>query len=236
MASRSSSNSIGTRGGASALKPRILEAAWEQIARDGAAGLSLRAIARSLKVTAPAIYNHFPDRDALVTAMIIDAYTEFSASQAEVAALVPEEDATGRLMATGLAYRSWALEHPERYELIFGSPIPGYVEPADQVQPVAARALGPMLQALDALRKQDRFRLAQPVPMPKEQLTRYQRWLGRTEPMDALVFGAATLIWARLHGLVSLEIRGALPPGDGLYMHELQAIAMEYTQEPARRR
>ena len=65
------------------LQEAIKETAWKQIAEFGAPALSLRAIARELKITAPAIYNYFPDRDALVTALIIDAYTSFGDSQIE---------------------------------------------------------------------------------------------------------------------------------------------------------
>ena len=59
------------------MQAAIVETAWRQIAESGAASLSLRAIARELGITAPAIYNYYPDRDALVTALIIDAYTSF---------------------------------------------------------------------------------------------------------------------------------------------------------------
>lgn len=51
------------------MQAAILETAWRQIAESGAASLSLRAIARELGITAPAIYNYYPDRDALVTAL-----------------------------------------------------------------------------------------------------------------------------------------------------------------------
>ena len=63
------------------LQEAIMETAWRQIAEFGAPALSLRAIARQLKISAPAIYNYFPDRDALVTALIIDAYISFGDSQ-----------------------------------------------------------------------------------------------------------------------------------------------------------
>ena len=65
------------------LQEAIKETAWKQIAEFGAPALSLRAIARELKITAPAIYNYFPDRDALVTALIIDAFTSFGDWQLE---------------------------------------------------------------------------------------------------------------------------------------------------------
>src|SRR6266511_3916590 len=81
------------------LQEAIKETAWKQIAEFGAPALSLRAIARELKITAPAIYNYFPDRDALVTALIIDAFTSFGDSQLEARDSVPEEDQVGRFRA-----------------------------------------------------------------------------------------------------------------------------------------
>src|SRR5678815_2267810 len=95
------------------LPEAIKEAAWKQISEYGSAALSLRAIARELKITAPAIYNYFPDRDALVTALIIDAYTSFGDSQLEARDAVPASDVSGRMKAIGLAYRAWAHTHPQ---------------------------------------------------------------------------------------------------------------------------
>ncbi|MBN8655204.1 MAG: TetR/AcrR family transcriptional regulator, partial [Anaerolineae bacterium] len=123
------------------LQEAIKETAWKQIAETGAAALSLRAIARELKITAPAIYNYFPDRDALVTALIIDAYTSFGDYQIIARDAQAEHDLAGQLQAIGLAYRQWALEYPQRYQLIFGTPIPGYQAPMMEVLPSAARSL-----------------------------------------------------------------------------------------------
>src|SRR5512138_1152405 len=117
------------------LPEAIKETAWKQIAEFGAPALSLRAIARELKISAPAIYNYFPDRDALVTALIIDAYTSFGDWQLEARDAVPEKDMKGRLHAIGMAYRNWALTYPQRYQLIFGTPIPGYEAPLMEVLP-----------------------------------------------------------------------------------------------------
>src|SRR5215212_4653117 len=87
------------------LQEAIKEAAWKQIADYGASALSLRAIARDLHITAPAIYNYFPDRDALVTALIIDAYTSFGDWQLEARDSAATDDPREKLSAIGLAYR-----------------------------------------------------------------------------------------------------------------------------------
>src|SRR4029453_18360123 len=90
------------------LQEAIKETAWKQITEFGAPALSLRAIARELKITAPAIYNYFPDRDALVTALIIDAFTSFGDSQLAARDSVSNHETRRKLEAIGLAYRNWA--------------------------------------------------------------------------------------------------------------------------------
>ncbi|MCX6413580.1 MAG: helix-turn-helix domain containing protein, partial [Actinobacteria bacterium] len=63
----------------------ILSTARRHLARDGAAALSLRAIARDLGMVSSAVYRYVPNRDALLTMLIIDAY-ETIGSTAERAA------------------------------------------------------------------------------------------------------------------------------------------------------
>src|SRR5262245_53412119 len=134
------------------LQNAIKETAWKQIAEFGAPALSLRAIARELKITAPAIYNYFPDRDALVTALIIDAYTSFGDWQIEARDAVPASDQTGRLKAIGIAYRNWAHTHPQRYQLIFGTPIPGYEGSTEKIFPSSARSISALFSVVEDIR------------------------------------------------------------------------------------
>jgi AcrR family transcriptional regulator len=127
------------------LESAIKESAWQQIGKKGAASLSLRGIARSLDITAPAIYNYFPNRDALVTALIVDAFRSFGDAQINAIASLPDEEHALRLRTLGLAYRQWAVDHPQRYQLIFGTPIPGYHAPVEITGPVAARGLAALV-------------------------------------------------------------------------------------------
>ena len=113
------------------LQEAIKETAWKQIAEFGAPALSLRAIARELKITAPAIYNYFPRRDDLVTALIVDAYTSLGDSQKSALETMSKKDSATRFSALGIAYRDWAVTYPQRYQLIFGTPIPNYDAPED---------------------------------------------------------------------------------------------------------
>src|SRR5687767_7192074 len=142
------------------LQEAIKETAWKQIAEAGAPALSLRAIARELKITAPAIYNYFPDRDALVTALIIDAYTSFGDWQLEARDSIPSSDMGGRLKAIGLAYRQWAHTYPQRYQLIFGTPIPGYEAPREKTFPSSARSISALFSVVEEIRAAGRLSAA----------------------------------------------------------------------------
>src|SRR5215211_5109593 len=134
------------------LQEGIKATAWKQIAEYGAAALSLRAIARELKISAPAIYNYFPDRDALVTALIIDAFTSFGDSQLAARDSIASHKTHQKLEAIGLAYRNWAHRYPQRYQLICGTPIPGYQAPVEKVFPASARSISALFSVVEELR------------------------------------------------------------------------------------
>src|ERR1700685_3961407 len=91
----------------------ILAVAGAHVARDGAAAISLRSIARDLGMAPSAIYRYFDGRDALLSALILSAYGAL-ADEAERAADEAERgtDQEGRWLAVPRAMRLWALEHP----------------------------------------------------------------------------------------------------------------------------
>src|SRR5215813_12973966 len=110
--------SDGQPGRASSLRARvrveiteeIKETARRHVASEGAANLSLRAVARELGMVSSAVYRYFPSRDDLLTALIIDCYNELG----EVAeqAVAGKEDRLEAWLAYGHAIRDWALGHP----------------------------------------------------------------------------------------------------------------------------
>lgn len=216
------------------LQEAIKETAWKQIAEAGTATLSLRSIARELNITAPAIYNYFADRDALVTALIIDAYTSFGDSQIAARDAISAEKMEERIYAVGIAYRQWARTYPQRYQLIFGTPIPGYVGPLMEILPSAARSLGALVCVIEDLRianklKADRYPSVQPGH--EEEFGVWKSFAGN---YDILSLAVSMLIWSRVHGLVSLEIANNMPPfgvnGDALYMYELEATVNQFVK------
>jgi len=221
------------------LQDAIKETAWNQIAEFGAAALSLRAIARELKITAPAIYNYFPDRDALVTALIIDAYASFGDYQLAARDSFPREQMRARFDAIGIAYRQWAIEFPQRYQLIFGTPIPGYDAPKMEVMPTGARSLSALVSVVDDLRVANLLNVRVenfPTVQPEFQ-QHFEAWKTYAGNYDIFSLSLSMLIWSRVHGLVSLELAGNIPPhgvnGEALYRFELDLIEKQFIVQHA---
>lgn len=210
------------------LQNGIKETAWKQIAEYGAPALGLRAIARELNITAPSIYNYFPSRDDLVTALIVDAYNSLGASQKTAVENLVADDLSGRLFELGMAYRAWAVTYPQRYQLIFGTPIPRYHAPVEITQPAAARALVPLIQAIQALSSAGRLHTERLAPLTPKLEAMLKAWQEFESGIDLEVLYMAYIIWSRVHGLVMLEIGNQLPaflnnPAE-LFRREIQNI------------
>src|SRR5712691_13556716 len=97
------------------LTREITEIARSQVATEGAAGLSLRAVARELGMVSSAIYRYFPSRDDLLTALIIDGYNAVGEAAETAAGSCPPDDYPGRWLAICRAIRAWALAHSSEY-------------------------------------------------------------------------------------------------------------------------
>lgn len=124
-----------------ALTGEIKAAARAELAEHGAAGLSVRAVTRALGMASSAVYRYFPSRDALLTALIIDAYDDIADAAQAAHDAVPAHDVRARWRAVFAAARAWALAHPHEYALIYGSPVPGYQAPQDTIGPATRIAL-----------------------------------------------------------------------------------------------
>lgn len=215
------------------IQEAIKDAAWKQIAESGAVSLSLRGIARVLKISAPAIYNYFIDRDALISALMYDAYVSFGEYQrAAMAQYSDSGQLLERLFAIGVAYREWALKYPNRYRLIFGSLVPGYRSSEDGLLPVMKLGISALMECVGELHAAGMLRSPDTLTGIPE-LTGFPGCLDAfTGSADALVTGISMLIWSRVHGMVSLELEGKLPPYEGysalLFQLELEMIMRQF--------
>lgn len=126
----------------------LLAVARERLAADGPSGLSLRAVARELGVSSSAVYRYVDSRDALLTALVIEAYDAVGevCEQAMTASFASGASPARTWLAVGHAFRAWALENRSSFELVYGTPIPGYAAPQDTV--AAASRLWGVIEAI----------------------------------------------------------------------------------------
>ena len=120
----------------------VLAAARQELAAVGGVGLSMRAVAREAGLVSSAVYRYFPTREALLTTMILEGYADLAAALAQV----PDGPRPVRWRGLALALRGWALTHPHDFQLVYGTPVPGYQAPPETV-PAAAAVAEPFLAA-----------------------------------------------------------------------------------------
>lgn len=186
----------------------ILDTARLHLARDGAAALSLRAVARDLGMVSSAVYRYVPNRDALLTMLIVDAYDSLGEAVERAEGGVARADRIGRFLATCHAVRTWALAHPQEYALIYGSPVPGYAAPEDTIAP-ASRVPVVLVTILVDLWAEGSPPEPRDVPASVAAcIAPIQSFVDGRLPDDLMLRGMAA--WSGLFGAVSFELYGHL--------------------------
>ncbi|MGN9758732.1 TetR/AcrR family transcriptional regulator [Streptomyces sp. SD31] len=189
----------------------IKDEARRQLAAEGAAKLSLRAVARELGMVSSALYRYFPSRDDLLTALIIDAYDSLGERAETARDKAAPAGPVRRWTAVAEAVRDWALRHPHEYALIYGSPVPGYTAPDTTVPPASRVGLVFIGILRDAHHDSDSGTgsgLCEP-PLPAELRPEAERMAADLAP-DLPPANVAALVasWAELFGLVGFELFG----------------------------
>ncbi len=210
----------------------IKDSAWKQIAEFGASSLNLRAIARDLGIAAPSIYNYFPNRDNLVTMLIVDAYNSLAETQETTLEVNASASLSIKLFSLGIAYRDWVMTFPQRYQLIFGTPIPNYNAPDDVTVPAATRALVPLINVIQDLQREKKLRTEQLARMSTKLEAMLKSWQEVEGSSDIETLYLAIVIWSRLHGMIGLEIGKQLPsfiddPAE-IFRREMNNILIQY--------
>lgn len=190
----------------------IKATARRHVVASGAAALSLRAVARELEVAVSALYRYFPSRDALLTALIVDAYDDLGARAEIAAGTPPPGHFLTRWRAACHAVRAWALEAPAQYALVFGSPVPDYQAPADTI------AAGSRVPSLLLTLVHDCWRagqLVEPADAPPPSAGALQQAQVLADATGLQEVPAAALLrtvtaWTQLFGAISLELFGQL--------------------------
>lgn len=173
--------------------------AMAQLAISGAAGVSVNAIAKEMGLTGPALYRYFAGRDALLGELIADGYADLARTLERTAELAARRAPRARLREMADAFRAWALDEPQRYLLLFGSPVPGFQAPAHTVD-LAQRTLTVFAEVLAEI----------PETSSHPALERqFGIWIGkRGTNVPPAALKRAVIGWTRMHGVLSLEVEG----------------------------
>jgi AcrR family transcriptional regulator len=151
-------------------------------------------VASAARTSTTAVYSLFGGKSQLLTAVVDHGFRSFHDSQAAAAA--------GGLQGLGVGYRTWALEHPALYRLMFGGALAAYADCRPSPE-AAAGAMEPLMEAVASAQAAGAL---------------------RTGPVDLVAFA----IWGQVHGLVSLELAQVGPPDAdwaAAYNSALDAVA-----------
>jgi AcrR family transcriptional regulator len=183
--------------------------ARRQLAKEGAAALSLRAVARELGMVSSGIYRYVASRDELLTRLIIESYDSLGEAAERAASGSADEAAALRLQAVARAIRRWALAQPHEWALLYGSPVPGYEAPPDTIAPATRVSLALVSVVVDAHRAGRLAPLPTSAKLPRglaKDIAGVRAALDIELPDELVVRLLAA--WSQIFGLVSFELFG----------------------------
>lgn len=211
----------------------IKTTARQLMAEKGTAGLSLRAIAREMGMTAPALYHYFANMDALITALIVDAFNALADALEDARDATADQSPAQQMWAATMAYRQYALDYPTDFQLIYGSPIPGYDAPGDVTIPASSRTLFVFAGLIQAMVEAGEMTLPSHYVHPPDPIAEHLYGMKAKHGYDlTLDIAYATFsAWPRMHGIVMLELFNHLGPTigdtDAFYTNQMCTLFAE---------
>lgn len=177
------------RGEGGQLRDEITEAALRLVENEpDPSGITLRGVAREAGITAPSIYAHFDNLEAVMTAVVDRVFAQLATSLENTLTAHDGDEPVSRLRALCHTYVSFAAANPHLYRLAFDKEDHSPFPPEGSARPVpksvetipGAAAFGLLVRAIDAC-----------VVAGRSASTDTQR--------------DATLLWAALHGYAGLR-------------------------------
>ncbi len=210
-----------------ALIEDIKDAARRQIATEGAAGLSVRAVARELSLAPSGTYRYFASRDDLLTALIMDGYAALGAAVEQAEGTCRRQDLLGRLRAVAGAVRDWAVAQPSAWALLYGTPVHGYSAPAETI----AQAARPSILLAGILDDARQAGMATAVTTGID--PGLDPAMAATVPsiidLPAELAAQGVLVWSSIYGLVSFELfghlQGSVSEPEAFFRRSVDALA-----------
>lgn len=194
-------------------REEIKARAREQMTVSGAVNISLRAIARDMGMTSPALFHYYPSYEALITELIVDAYNASADAMEAALKHLPETAYRQRLYALDHAYRNWALANRQDYLLINGTPIPGYHAPPEATQSASNRTFYNFMRVLESAYHSGNLTLPEDYSAPLPALRALQNNWHQTLGIEVSVpvMHTALVGWGLLRGLIEMELYGGAP-------------------------
>jgi AcrR family transcriptional regulator len=192
----------------------IKDLARRLLVSGGCPAISLRAIARDMGMTAPAIYRYFPSLDALIGELTADLFEELRVVVETARDVNSTMQPLEQLLDMARSFRRWCIAHPAEFELMFGGPVPGVASfEVECVGPnhAGARFGAPFLEVFAQIWH------STPFPTPPgdairerlgPQLRPYTEAFGTDVPVEVVY--AYLSSWIRLYGVVAMEVFGHL--------------------------
>lgn len=191
------------------LRTALLSEAIEIILESGTAALSLRWLARRVGVSPAAYAYHFPDKSSLLIAIGSEGFRRLNEAFEPAAAI---EDPAARLVALGRRYLDFAVENSAHYRVMFfDHPTPKAGNRNEEHFLTVATA------AFEALRST----VAELMQQGSDNRNGWER---------------ALMMWAQIHGAVSLWLEGLLAPGatEAQAIEQLRTLIDHAAQEQAK--
>jgi AcrR family transcriptional regulator len=209
----------------------------------GPDALTLRAIAREMGMTPPALYRYFGSHEEILGGLCEDVLAEITGTLEAARDTVGADDPVGRLMAACRAFRAWSLGHPREFQLVFasaGERPPSVHESVDDQLSFGAVFLGVFVEIWAAAP----FWTPADTDLPPHlvaQLTAFAAAARGVVPgADRLPLGALAAYlsgWVRLYGGVTIEVFGhlgfALTDPEPMFEAMLADMRRQLTTPPA---
>ena len=127
-----------------AVEREILDAAWSLMAREGAAALSVREVARLIGMRQQSLTYYFPSKTALLDALFADGFDDL---RRRLQGVPTTGAATDDVVAVAETVAGYCVEFPARYQLMLQRSVPGF-RPSERSIEVAATVLDVLLERL----------------------------------------------------------------------------------------
>jgi AcrR family transcriptional regulator len=175
------------------VRDELLRVAVDILNQDGPDGLQTRKIASAAGTSTMAVYTYFGGMPGLIAAIAEEGIRQFDAALT----MAPTADPVADLIATGSAYRRYAIERPHMYRLMFGS---------TSAQGINAPSLD--LLTLSVAEIDDHYPSFAHVVDGVHRCMLAGRITAGSASDDATVVAVAAQFWASVHGFVMLELAG----------------------------